>query len=251
MKFNLLTFIFEIVNFFLLLWLLKKLLYKPVISLLMERKNLIESRMREAKEAEEKAKRLQEEYRHLLEKIEEKRKSEVARITKEVEEKRRQLEEQLEREMELERERFLSSLEAEKEKFLKEIKEDIIKLSVTFSSKLLEKLADKHIHQKLFDLSVELLKKIPEEERKKIVEEIKSRGAVQIESAYPVSNERVGSLKKLIKELFGVKANISVLTDSSLIAGVKLHLGSKLIDSSLKGQLGVLETLLRGKIEST
>ncbi len=250
MKFNLLTFIFEIVNFFILLWLLKKLLYKPVISLLLERKKLIDSRLEEAKRAKEKAENLKAEYESLLKKMEEKKKTELARITQEVEERKKYLEEQLKKELELERERFLSSLEAEREKFLNRIKEDVVKLSVTFSSKLLEKLADKHIHQKLVELSFELLKKLPEEERKTVSNEIRSRGTIQIESAYPVSDKELKTLNRIFKDIFGIEVKISVLTDPSLVAGIRIHAGSKLIDGSIKGQLGVLEMLLRGKIES-
>jgi len=250
MKFNILTFIFEIINFFVLLWLLKRLLYKPVISLLMERKKLIESKISEAEEAERRYRELNSKYEDLLKRLDEEKKSRIAQLNREVEKRRRELEERLNEEIRLEKERFLSSLESERQRFLSEMKDEVVKLSVQFSSKLLKRIADEHVHRKLFELAVDALKSIPKGEVSNIKDELKSRGLIKVESAYPLSGDDVDMLKETVEKLFGVKVNVSVTTDSSIVAGVKLHVGSKLIDSSIEGQLSSLEEVVRRELEA-
>jgi len=60
------TFVFNLINFALLLWLLKRLLYKPALKWLDARRAREEERLRRAKEAEEKAQELVKKQEELL-----------------------------------------------------------------------------------------------------------------------------------------------------------------------------------------
>lgn len=242
MKFNFLTYIFEIINFFVLLWILKKLLYNPVISVLKKRKEFIDSRIREAEEAEKRAEEIRREYERLSQELEERKKQKLAEIAKEVEEEKEKLYSRMREELDAERKKFLESLEEERRQVLRELKEEAIKLSLSFSSKILSQMADEHLHRKLLEIALETLKEIKEEGLK---EEIVRQRSVLIESAYPLSAEDLEKVRGLIKENFGVEVDIRTAVRKDLIAGVRLHLASKFIDSSLEGQLQVLEERLR------
>jgi len=251
MKVDILTYLFEIINFFVLLWILKKLLYKPIISVLKERKEYIAKRIREAEEAETKAKRMKEEYEKMLKQIEEIRKTKLAEITKEVQQEKEKLYENMKKELDAQRQKFLDSLEMEKREALNEIKEETIHLSLAFVSKLLSNFADEEIHKKLFSIALEGIKNINKEEIDNIKEELKNRNTVVVETAFPLSKEDIDRLKQTIKDIFNVDINIKTEERKDLMAGVKIHLSSKMIDTSLEGQLSVFETLLREKIEIT
>jgi len=242
MKFNLLTYIFEIINFFVLLWILKKLLYNPVISVLKKRKEFIDSRIREAEEAERKAEEIRKEYEKLSQELEEKRKQRLAEITKEVEEEKEKLLKRMREELDAERRKFLESLEEERRQVLRELKEEAVKLSLYFSSRILSQMADEHLHRKLLEIALETLKEMKEEG---LSEDLSRQGSILIESAYPLSAEDLKRIGDLIRKTFGVEVDIRTTVRKDLIAGVKLHLASKLIDSSLEGQLQVLERRLK------
>jgi len=126
MKFDILTYLFEIINFFILLWILKKLLYNPVISVLQKRKDYITEKLREAEEAQSKVNRLKEEYHQLLKQIEEVRKTKMAEITKEVQQEKEKLYQQMKKELDAQRQKFLDTLEMEKKEAINEIKEETI-----------------------------------------------------------------------------------------------------------------------------
>ncbi len=249
MKVDILTYLFEIINFFVLLWILKKLLYNPIISILKKRKDYIDENIRKAEEAESKYQRLQKQYEELLKEIEETRKSKLAQITQEIEKEKENLYRQIRRELDAERQKFLESLETEKKEVLTEIKEETIKTTLKLVSKMLYNFADNHLHKKLLDLAVEGIKNIDIEERDNIAQELKEHPVINVETAYLLDNEDILKIKNAIKETLGVEIQVNQTEKKELIAGVKLHIASKLIDVSLEGHLSSFETLLRKRIE--
>lgn len=250
MKFDLLTYLFEIINFFILLWILKKLLYKPVISVLKKRKEYIDTKIREAEEAQAKVEKLKQEYERLLQDIENIKKAKMAEITKQVEEEKEKLYKQMKAELDAEREKFLESLQIEKKEVINEIKEFIINYSLQFVSKILVKVSDENLHKNLFKLALEAIENLPDEDKKSISEELKHQKFILIETAYPLTEEEKNKLKDLIKKEFGIDVSIKEEEKKDLIAGVSIHIGSKLIDLSLEGQLSVFQNIMREKIES-
>lgn len=250
MKFDLLTYLFEIINFFILLWILKKLLYKPVISVLKKRKEYIDTKIREAEEAQAKVEKLKQEYEKLLQDIENIKKAKLAEITKQVEEEKEKLYKQMKAEIDAEREKFLESLQIEKREVINEIKEFIINYSLQFVSKILVKVSDENLHKNLFKLAIEAIENLPDEDKKSISEELKHQKFILIETAYPLTEEEKNKLKDLIKKEFGIEVSIKEEEKKDLIAGVSIHIGSKLIDLSLEGQLSVFQNIMRKKIES-
>lgn len=248
MKFNLLTYIFEVVNFFVLLWILKKLLYNPVISVLRRRKEYIEERIKKAEEAEKRAKELEEKYRKLMSELEKVKKEKLSEVMKEVEEEKERLYRRMKEELDAERKKFLESLEAEREEFLKEIEEEVIRSSLSFASRVLSRFADRSLHKKLFELALEVVENFGGDES--VERELRSYPKVRIESAYPLGEEEVNIIREKVKDLFGVEPEVKVSVNEKLMAGVRISLASRVIDSSLEGQLSAYEKLLREKVES-
>ncbi|WP_457622648.1 F0F1 ATP synthase subunit delta [Persephonella sp.] len=250
MKLDLLTYLFEIINFFVLLWILKKLLYNPVISVLKKRKNYIDQKIREAEEAESKLKKIKDEYNHVLKEIEELKKTKIAQIEKEVQQEKERLYSEMKKELDAQRQKFLESLEIEKKEAINELKEETVRYALKFVSKLLTSISDKNLHKKLLSIALEGIRSINREEIDDIAAELKERNTVTVETAYPLSEDEIESIKKSIKDMFGVNVTIKIEEKNDLIAGVKIHIASKMIDASLEGQISVFETLLRDKIES-
>ncbi|WP_457600167.1 F0F1 ATP synthase subunit delta [Hydrogenivirga sp.] len=248
MEFNPLTYIFEIVNFFVLLWILKRLLYNPVISVLQRRKELIEERLKRAEEAEKEVEKLRREREELLSRIEEVKRSKLAEITREVEEEKRRLYERMKEELDAERRKFLESLEMEKEEVLREVREETLRTALAFTSKLLSSFADEELHRKLLSLALESVDKLRDDET--LRKELATNRVVLVETAYPLSREDIDRVREKLKDAFGVEADLRVEVKKDLLAGVRIHLAPKIVDASLEGQLRVFEDLMRERIES-
>ena len=75
--------------------------------------------------------------------------------------------------------------------------------------------------------------------------ELKGIKSANITSAYKLSDEEVSKIKIKLKDKFNSDFNINLLTDSSLIGGLKIQVESQMIDSSIKNQLNLLKAKMK------
>lgn len=67
----------------------------------------------------------------------------------------------------------------------------------------------------------------------------------QVQSAFELTEAQVADLVQRLEKKTGRKVRARVQVDQSLIAGVRVVLGDKVIDGSARAQLGALETALK------
>ena len=74
----------------------------------------------------------------------------------------------------------------------------------------------------------------------------KARGEIsaEVKAAHALSDSQIADLKATLKAAYGKEPNLSVTVEPSLIAGLVVQVGSKMIDSSLKTKLANLKTAL-------
>ncbi len=80
-----------------------------------------------------------------------------------------------------------------------------------------------------------------------IVAEIKKMLSLKISSAFKIVDSEKDTFKNQIQKEFGSLASIEWDTDESLIGGMQIKAGDKLLDSSIKGALQRLESSLLQK----
>jgi len=68
---------------------------------------------------------------------------------------------------------------------------------------------------------------------------------IDVKSAYPLSEEDSEKLTASLSDSFGKKVKINVEEDSSLIGGIIIRVGDKVIDGSLSGQIQQLANQLK------
>jgi len=78
-----------------------------------------------------------------------------------------------------------------------------------------------------------------------LLSELKGIKSANITSAYKLSDEEVSKIKMKLKVKFNSDFNINLLTDSSLIGGLKIQVESQMIDSSIKNQLNLLKAKMK------
>ena len=75
--------------------------------------------------------------------------------------------------------------------------------------------------------------------------ELKGIKSATITSSKILSDDEISKIKMKLKDKFNSEFNISLLTDSSLIGGLKIQVGSQMIDSSIKNQLNLLKAKMK------
>ena len=141
----------QIVNFVILLFLLKKFLYKPLINLMNNRRQKIEEGLEKARKGEEE-----------FQKIQELRDKELAKVQKEAEviiQKAREVGDKKQQEILKEAEEKTKKIieeakgriDIEKEKMLKEVRQDVANLVVTATEKILKEKMDKNKEKEMIN----------------------------------------------------------------------------------------------------
>jgi F-type H+-transporting ATPase subunit b len=221
----------QIVNFGVLLLILNKFLYKPLIKKLEERSNKIKKIEQEKREIERKKEEMK------------KQEEEIIRKTKE---KAREILQEAEMISKEERERILERTEKEVRHILKEARE-----KGELEVKRLKEKEEKEILRRAKDILAKVLKEeIKREFHRKYLREIireldsfdfkkfKEREVIQVTivSAFPLDKKEEREISNLLfKKLENPAFQEKI--DPELIAGIRIYLNGYIIDQSLKGRI--------------
>jgi len=241
MKFDIWTFLFQIINFVVLLFILKRILYKPIKEIMEKRRGLIEKTIKDAEKTKKEAQELKEKHQEEMNKIKELQVRMTENMKNEVEEEKKRLLMEAEKEAAkiLERERAL--FETEKKRFETELKGKVIDTVTVFAMNLLKDISDEELHKGiyrrfLYDLGG-IISNISAKDSASVT--------VDLISAYPVDEEELIELQKAMESHLSKKVTIDTKIDKTLIAGLKIKVNDTVYDSSLLGQINSLTSRLK------
>lgn len=129
----------QIVNFLILFFVLKKLIYKPLLGLMDKRKKMIEQNVEDTKKIEERLTKLEEEKKEILKKASTEAIEIVAEAKKSAEQDHAAAMVKAKEEISALAERYRAGLREEKEALTEEIKADMANLIVESSKKIMQK----------------------------------------------------------------------------------------------------------------
>ncbi|MBI3580615.1 MAG: F0F1 ATP synthase subunit delta [Nitrospinae bacterium] len=247
MRFNLGTFVLQLINFFVLLFILKRLLYKPVREMLEKRREMEKMAMAEAEKIRLEARAVTEEYEVKRAEMETDRVKILEGAEEEAEEKRKAILKKAEEDATTVFEKGVAKLDRERNNAASEIKEEIIKISLAYSSAVLSGLSDENLHNRILEKLVEMTPEIAGEARRAAKA---ADGAVtaEIVSAYPVPEPLLSRIRKEFESVPLKNAVVSASVDRTLIAGAVMKVFDKSYDASLKGNLAAFGQKLKGEL---
>ena len=145
------TFIIQICNLFIQVYLIKKFLFKPINEILEKRKNLADKTIREAREAQSEADSLKEQYESSLTNAHAEAAQIVSDAQKEAQKKADTLVQEAQEEAASIKARAAADIEQEKKKAINEAKDEIGSLAMDIAGKVVEKEINESDHKKLID----------------------------------------------------------------------------------------------------
>lgn len=244
MKFDLTTFAFQIINFIVLLFILKRLLYRPVREIIEKRRATIEKTVQEAGRTRQDALDLREKYEKEMAGLKDLRQQTLDRLQQEaLEEKKRQLieaEEEAGRVMEKERAVF----DAERKRLQAELKDETIDTACMMASSLFQDLSDEELHKAVYRKFYTKLEEIARD-LSGIAAKDESL-SLEIASAYPLSGEELGKLGAALESHLSRKVILHTAVDRALIAGTRMRAYDKVYNFSLSGQVELFRRRLKG-----
>jgi F-type H+-transporting ATPase subunit b len=243
MKFDVWTFAFQVINFIVLLFILKRILYKPVREIIEKRRGLIHQNIEDAEKTKKEALELKERYQQEMDKLKEFKSQMLEKLHEEVEEERKKLMSKAKEEADevIEKERVL--FDREKGRLESELKDKAVETVSIFASNLLTNLSDENLHRavygRLFKEIQQIATTMPAGKEKD--------GPLTIDliTAYPSNENEIREIQEAIESLISHKVFLNTIIDKSLIAGAKIKVYDMIYDASLSGQINALMLKLK------
>ena len=133
------TIIFQIVNLFIQMVLIKKFLFKPINNIIAKRKEMAEAELTEARKAKEEADAAKEEYSKALSEAKQKAETIISEATVSAQVKNEAIIKEAEQEALRIRNRAEADIELERKKALNDLKNEIGGLAVDIAGKVVER----------------------------------------------------------------------------------------------------------------
>ncbi len=238
MELNWSTFLLEIFNFLILLWILKRFLYKPVLETIARRRASIEKTLADAQAIRAEAEALKKQYESRLDEWGTEKESAREKLHRELHEERDHLMAVLDAELSQAREKARVLDEKRQEDCLRRYQEVCLEQGARFVSRLLSNLAGPEVEERLFDQAMERLDGLPADRLEAIrVACEESPAEAGVISAYPLDDARRTLMAEKLAGLLGQQVACRFGEDPSLLAGLRVTLGPWVFHANLRDEL--------------
>ncbi len=249
MLINWFTVVAQIVNFLILVALLKIFLYDRIIAAMDRREERIRSRLETAEEKRAEAERERRTYEGRRREMESKREEILKSAREEAEEKRETLIESAREEADALQRRWRETLEADQDAFLRELRNQASQGVYDVARRTLKDLARADVHAQAVDLFLERLDDIDDEERRRMAESVAAEGRLRVRTGFPVDDDQRKRITEALGSHFGEDISPEFETDPDLILGISLRTADRKLAWTVADYLADLEEKARQALD--
>ena len=252
MQINWFTVIAQLINFLLLVWLMKKYLYKPILSAIDEREKKIAAELSDAKSKVAAAKKEQDEFQKKNDVFDRHQKKMMDKATSDAE---------------IEKQTLLNAAQKEaddlKQKRAEEAKELAAHLNkerskktqeevLAITKKALTELASTNLEEQTVQVFIGKIKSIAGKDKKQFMDAFHAKSSsLSVKSAFKLSAKEEKSIKSAIADLLGEDGNYEFKTDTKMICGVELAADGYKLSWSFSGYIDSIEKSIESSIKET
>ena len=250
MKINWFTVIAQVINFLILVWLLKKFLYKPVLEAIDAREKKIVARLEDAKKKKDEAKKEQEDF---------------AEKNKQFDAQKKELMDKAIADANVQKDKLMAdakaavdALQTKQQKSLADmqqtLKKDLAKKAqeevFNISRKTLSDLASVSLEEQTAKLFIGRLGELEPEGKKAFVAAFKSGSKpVLIQSAFELHKKQQTEIKKAVDEILGKETEFEFKTVPEIISGIELSANGYKLSWSISAYLDTLQNNISATIK--
>ena len=232
------TFALEIINFLVLVWILQRFLYKPVRNAIAARQAEIEKRLAEAQAVQAQADALKRQYETRVADWNQEREQARAALLEEISAERARRLSALETALEQEQKRNRALAHRREVELRQHAEADAFQRGSEFVARLLSRLASPALEDRICEVVLEDLHKLPESEVQILRGTSGPRdSAVRITSGFPLSKEVRDSLCQALGDVMGKLVTCEFDEDPNLEAGLYITAGPWVLRANLRDEL--------------
>lgn len=238
MELNFSTFIFEIINFLILIWILQRFLYKPVLEVIEQRRLAIDQSLAEVKKISREAEKLQSKYENRLVEWEREKKSAMDSLHLKIEKERVHLMKKLAKNLEEEHKKAEVIKERRVKEAIHRSEKIALKQGARFAGLLLKRAVGPELEVRLFNSLLFDLSNLPEKQVESLhaLKELESL-SIEIVSTYELDQEQRKNIQQLLNSIIDLPADYEYRLDPDLIAGFRISIGPWVLKANLKDEL--------------
>jgi F-type H+-transporting ATPase subunit b len=216
----------EIVNFLILVWLLKRYLYPAILNAMQEREARIASRLEEAEQREQEAQQKAEEYEQKEKELSSQRQEMLRKARQEAEDLRQELiTESRDRVEEMER-NWRQSVRHEQQEFLEALASRAGTEICALARQALADLAHEELEHEATAVFLRQLENLDEEQQETLREAWQGGEAdIVVRTAFALEPQAQKSLTDLLRRELGEEARPAFARHDDLICGIELQIG--------------------------
>ena len=238
MELNWSTFLLEIINFLILVWILKHFFYKPVMNAIARRRSVIEKSLHDANTLHEAAEALKVQYENRLAEWEKERQAAQTSLHREIETERTRRMEALRDTLGEERKKAQVIEQRRLETSRLRTEETALAQGAQFSTRLLSVAAGPELEQRLLELLLKELSALPPERLGTLRAATgKTDDSILVASAYPLDDDMRLSLESTLASVLTVTTPFHYEQDKDLLAGLRITIGSWVLHANLQDEL--------------
>lgn len=242
------TFLLEGINFLILVWILQRLFYKPVLAVIARRRAGIEKALADARAMREGAEALQAQYQSRLAEWEQERQESRKALYLEIDTERQRRLAELSGMLDQEREKAQVTEQRRLEKMHLQVEQSALAQAARFAARLLSRLAGPELELRLLDLLLADLTGLTDERREAFAQaaQMNTLDKVVVASAYPLDPGQRTNLEQVLRTSFAIEAAFEYRQDSDLLAGLRISLGPWVLHANLNDDLAAFSQFSHG-----
>lgn len=241
------TFAAQVVNFLILIWLLQRFLYGPVVRMMTERQTYIADQFAAAEQAQADAAAKQQEYENRLQELTQTKETMVASASQEVEQWTAEQLVTAKADVENSRKHWQQELQRDKQALLQELQLDVTHHAVELGRHILQELSDQALLSRLVERFIDRLNKIDLSSLQSSIDR-SSETHITVVSSHELSESDQSLITTALTPL---DQQVDFTVNPRLICGIELQTPDCRFTWSLQEAMAEVESDLIDAIEKT
>jgi len=243
------TVIAQIINFLILVLLLRHFLYGRIIKAMDQREQRIASRLEDAEQSKEEAAKETESLRAKNQEFEKTRQGMMAATKEDAEHFRKELIQGVRRDVDDLKTKWEQTLQKEKDSFIQSLRQLAGEQVYSIARRAIGDLADVEVESLVLRVFLDQISNMDREKRSAIAESASNEGGLTIKSSFDIPEREKESIRETLMQSGFNETEIRYETDSDLILGIELRAHSQKITWNLNDYVSALEDRTRTALE--
>ncbi|MFW6286479.1 MAG: hypothetical protein ACOC29_00925 [Candidatus Sumerlaeota bacterium] len=243
------TVIAQIINFLILVVLLKIFLYDRIVEAIDQRRQEADEEFQEAEEKQKAAEQKKKEYEQKSEELDEKRDELMREARGKAEDKREELLEDARKEVDRKKEQWTDSLRSHKDQFVDNLRDELTRRLGDTARRALADLADAELEQQVIKVFSKRISELDDDKREDIRSALEEAENLTVHSAWELPEEVREQIKKDIGEVLDGDHSIDFATDGDMACGIEIRGKGHAVGWNIDDYLRDLMDDIRSNIE--